>query len=67
MVDCGGLENRWPVTGPGGSNPSLSAEKQNGIISLKRCETNKANKGTRLSTLFFIYCLTSSIKTEPIS
>ena len=23
--DCGGLENRWPVTGPGGSNPSPSA------------------------------------------
>lgn len=23
--DCGGLENRWSVTGPGGSNPSPSA------------------------------------------
>ena len=26
MVDCGGLENRWPVTGSGGSNPSFSAK-----------------------------------------
>ena len=25
VVDCGGLENRWGVTAPGGSNPSLSA------------------------------------------
>ena len=25
MVDCGGLENRCPFAGTGGSNPSLSA------------------------------------------
>ena len=24
-VDCGGLENHWGVTAPGGSNPSPSA------------------------------------------
>ncbi len=25
VVECGGLENRWPFTRPGGSNPSFSA------------------------------------------
>lgn len=27
MVYGGGLENRWGVTAPGGSNPSLSAKE----------------------------------------
>ena len=36
MVDCDGLENRWPFTGSGGSNPSPSALKNVGL-KVKRC------------------------------
>lgn len=34
--DCGSLENCWPFTGPGGSNPSLSALKNIGL-KVQRC------------------------------
>ena len=37
MVDCDGLENRWPLTGPGGSNPSLSAKEYNRDLHMILC------------------------------
>ena len=38
MVETGGLENRWPVTGPGGSNPSSSAN----LLGLTRPDARQA-------------------------
>ena len=35
MNDCGGLENHWAVTGSGGLNPSLSANRV--VIQLVEC------------------------------
>ena len=36
VVYCGGLENRFGFTADGGSNPSLSANAENGIESSGR-------------------------------
>ena len=47
MVDCGGLENRYTLTGIVGSNPTASANSFNGVRakSSQDSETHFKQKG----------------------
>ena len=45
MVYGGGLENRWPRKGSGGSNPSLSAEQIGDVLVLTATPMNRKHAG----------------------
>ena len=45
VVYGGGLENRWPRKGPGGSNPSPSAEQIGDVLVLTAMLVNRKHAG----------------------
>ena len=52
MVETGGLENRFALTGNGGSNPSPSAKKSG--PGLLRCISSNSGESRRSSRTAFI-------------